>query len=129
MPHLENPVLLGSYYSFTYLLFKLLIFSLYFYTFAIFNQFYLTIYIFILRLLLLFYVVLRISDFKAFIEAQIPSDKQVPPIPPNLKLPILQIATQLNFLLDIFVLMYEYIGFSILLQMQYFSKSIGIISV
>ena len=54
-----------------------------------------------------------VSDFKAFIEAEIFADKQVPPIPPYLKLPILRIATQLDFLLDIFALMYEYIGLSI----------------
>ena len=52
-------------------------------------------------LLLLFYLVLRVSDFKAFIEAEIFADKQVPPIPLYLKLPILQIAVQLNFLLEI----------------------------
>ena len=41
----------------------------------------------------------RVSDFKAFIKAEIFADKQVPPIPQNLTLPMLQIAMQLNFCL------------------------------
>ena len=66
------------------------------------------------------------SDFKAFIEAEIFADKQVPPIPLYLKLPNPQIAMQLNFLPEICVLMYEYIVFSISFKMKCFSSSIAI---